>query len=198
MTDIESQYNNIIAKITALKNIDPANQDAIQAAIEEINRDIASLNSSIALAMAFQSYTEQSQMLAESTDNVDNVAYNILTNKLDAITTETDIIEQEKINASRQIQINTYYTNMYNAYISLMKINCIAFICIIILSILFKKNALPGVIYNILVILVILVDVYITGSRLIDFSNRSTYNWDEYQWSFDRSSAPVAPTTTTV
>ena len=41
----------------------------------------------------------------------------------------------------------------------------------------------------------IVIDIYITGKRLIDFSNRSNYNWDEYQWAFDKSNAPEPPIT---
>jgi hypothetical protein len=152
------------------------------------------INTSISIESAYDNVLT----LSSSNNEASQTAMDIIQDKITEINTETNLINQEKMNASRQIEINTYYTNMYNAYSNLMKINCIAFVFIIICSILLRKNVFSQTVYTLFIVLIIVVDIYITGSKLIDFSNRSNYNWDEYQWAFDKSAAPAPPTTTTV
>jgi hypothetical protein len=45
--------------------------------------------------------------------------------------------------------------------------------------------------------LIIVIGAIILGYQILDLSNRDNMNWDEYNWYFNRESAPSDSTTTT-
>jgi hypothetical protein len=106
-------------------------------------------------------------------------------------------LEAEKNNKMRSVEINTYYGKRYNAHAFLMKTVVFTCIPIIVLSVLYNKGLLPTNIYNFLTGIIIIIGSVIIGLELIDMSNRGSMNWDEYNWYFDKSKAPLPDETIT-
>jgi hypothetical protein len=121
-------------------------------------------------------------------------AIDILENQLNESKKKLNIIEEQKSNKQRLVEINTYFGKRYNAHSNLMKI--IVFICIpvIILTVLANKGILPLNIYRLLTVIILLIGLVLIGLQLIDISNRDDMNWDEYEWYFDKNNAPVSNT----
>jgi hypothetical protein len=121
-------------------------------------------------------------------------AIDVLENQLNESKIKLNIIEDQKSNKQRLVEINTYFGKRYNAHSNLMKI--IVFICIpvIILTVLANKGILPLNIYRLLSVIILVIGLVLIGLQLIDISNRDDMNWDEYDWYFDKTNAPVSNT----
>ena len=136
------------------------------------------------------SYYQQNVSASRSTLGQSIAAVDVLENELNQAKIRMNLIEDQKYNKLRLVEINTYFGKRYNAHSKLMK--TIVFICIpvIILAVLANKGILPSNIYKLLVVIILVVGAILIGLQLIDMSNRDDMNWDEYNWYFDKSKAP--------
>jgi len=117
-------------------------------------------------------------------------AIDILENELNQDKIKMNLIQEQKNNKLRLVEINTYYGKRYNAHTMLMKTIVIICLPIIILAILANRGILPPKLYAFLTGIVIIIGIVLIGLQLIDMSNRDNMNWDEYNWYFNKSSAP--------
>jgi hypothetical protein len=142
------------------------------------------------------SYYQQNVSSSRNTLGQEVSAIDIIENELNQAKKKLNLIQDEKSNKLRLVEINTYYGKRYNAHTQLMKTIVLTCIPIIILSILANKGILPPKLYRVLAAIVLIIGVVILGRQLIDMSNRSNMNWDEYEWYFDPSKAPTATSDT--
>jgi len=136
------------------------------------------------------SFYQQDVSASRTTLGQSVAAIDILENQLNEAKIRLNLIEDQKMNKLRLVQINTYFGDRYNAHSKLMK--TIVFICIpvIILAVLANKGILPPNIYRLLVVIILVAGAIIIGLQLVDMSNRDDMNWNEYNWYFDKSQAP--------
>lgn len=124
-------------------------------------------------------------------------AINILEDELNQAKRRMNLLEDEKFNKMRLVEINTYYGKRYSAHSTLMKTIIIMCIPLIILAVLANKGILPPKVYVFLSGIILIIGLVIIGLQLIDMSNRSNMNWDEYNWYFDQTNAPTEEISTT-
>jgi hypothetical protein len=117
-------------------------------------------------------------------------AIDVLENELNESKIRLNLIEDQKYNKLRLVEINTYYGKRYNAHTRLMK--TIVFMClpIIVLAVLANKGFLPPKLYAFLTGIILIIGIVLIGLQIIDISNRDNMNWDEYNWYFQRNKAP--------
>jgi hypothetical protein len=122
------------------------------------------------------------------------LAIDIIENELNEAKRRLNLLEEQKYNKLRLVEINTYYGKQYNAYKDVAK--NIVYVCILVLIvvILGKKEIIPGNIYVALNVLIISIGAIIIGRQIIKLSNKDNMNFDEYNWYFNKAEAP-APTT---
>ena len=118
-------------------------------------------------------------------------ALDVMENELNEAKRRLNLIEDQKLNKLRLVEINTYYGKRYSAHSKIMKTIVIICVPLIILAILGNTGILPSNIYMFLVGIVVIIGIVIIGYQLIDISNRDNMNWDEYNWYFDKSKAPT-------
>jgi hypothetical protein len=102
------------------------------------------------------------------------------------------ILEEEKNNKVRLVEINDYYGQKYAEHSDLMKIIVIMLVPILILAILFNKGLLPSKIYYILVSIIALIGAVFIWRSIFSIVLRDPMNYQEYNWYFDPSSAPTS------
>jgi hypothetical protein len=136
------------------------------------------------------SYYQKNAEASRTTLGQEVAAIDIIENELNEAKKRLNVIENQKNNKLRLVEINTYYGKRYNAHTSIMKTIVIFCIPVIILAFLANMGFLPPKLYMFLVGIVIIICCIIVGYKLIDLSNRDNMNWDEYNWYFDRSKAP--------
>lgn len=127
---------------------------------------------------------------SRGTLNQSKAAIDILENELNDAKIKMNMIETEKYNRLRLVEINTYYGKRFNAHSEIMKIIVFTCIPIILFSILYNKQILSSGIYTILIVITFIIGSTYLFLKIIDISNRDTMNWDEYNWYFNKNDAP--------
>ena len=136
------------------------------------------------------SYYQKNVSASRSTLGQEVAAINILENELNDAKIRMNLLEDQKYNKLRLVEINTYYGKRYNAHSRLMKTIVIMCIPIIILAFLANKGILPVNVYMILTTIILIIGIILIGMQLVDMSNRDNMNWDEYNWYFNKNDAP--------
>jgi hypothetical protein len=124
------------------------------------------------------------------------IAINIVESELNKAKKRLELLDAEKINKIRLVEINNYYGDKYTEHSQLMKIIIFTLIPVIILVILHNKNILPTRIYYILIVIISLIGGYFFWKKYTSIIMRDNMNYQEYDWYFDASTAPSGTSTT--
>lgn len=123
------------------------------------------------------------------------VAIGIVESELNNAKKRLEILEEEKNNKIRLVEINEYYGDKYEEHAQLMKIIIFTLIPIIILSIMYNKGILPNMIYRFLIIVISIIGAVYLWRRYASIITRDNMNYQEYDWYFNSTTATTAPTT---
>jgi hypothetical protein len=143
------------------------------------------------------SFYQKDVSASRTTLGQEMTALDIMENELNQAKINLNSINDQKRNKLRLVEINTYYGKQYNAHARLMKTIVAMCIPLIILAILANSGILPSKFYMLLAGAIIIIALILIGYQIIDMSNRSNMNWDEYNWKFNEDSAPTSATATT-
>jgi hypothetical protein len=138
------------------------------------------------------SFYQQNISASRNTSGEQIAAIDVIENELNESKRRMNLLQDQKYNKLRMVEINTYYGKRYNAHTKIMKTIVIFCVPIIILAILANNGILSTNIYSFLTGIIIIVAVVLLGYQLLDLSNRDNMNWDEYNWHFNQSTAPTA------
>jgi hypothetical protein len=123
------------------------------------------------------------------------VTIGIVESELNKTKKRLQLLEAEKNNKIRLVEINNYYGDKYAEHTQLMKIIIFTLVPIIILAILNKKLFLPNKFYYILLVIVSLIGSYFFWNRFSSIVMRDNMNYQEYDWPFNPSSSTDTSTT---
>lgn len=126
------------------------------------------------------------------------VAIGIVESELNKAKKRLEILEEERNNKIRLVEINEYYGDKYEEHAQLMKIIIFTLIPVILLSFLYNKGILPSMIYRFLIIVISIIGAIYLWRRYASIITRDNMNYQEYDWYFDPNaamsgSATVAP-----
>ena len=110
------------------------------------------------------------------------VAIDIVENELTRAKGRLEILEEEKNNKIRLVEINSYFGDKYAEHTQLMKIIIFTLIPVIILALLNNKGILPNTIYYILIAIVSIIGAYFFWIRMVSIWMRDNMNYQEYNW----------------
>lgn len=96
-----------------------------------------------------------------------------------------EILEEEKNNKIRLVEINSYFSDKYAEHAQLMKIVIYTLIPIIILAVLNNIGIIPNTFYYILLIIIFCIGAYYFGERIISIWMRDNMNYQTYDWNFN-------------
>lgn len=186
ISQLQEQEKALYANLEDV-NLSADDKEKIIKQINEITQIRMNLYSS--LRDLYSNYQENVSSSRESSDQ-SKAAIDIIENELNNAKIKMNMIENERYNKLRLVEINTYYGKRYNAHAKIMKIIVFTCIPIILLSILYNKQLIPTVLYTVLSTLIFIIGSIILWNQIVDISNRDTMNWDEYNWYFNKSDAP--------
>ena len=118
------------------------------------------------------------------------VAIGIVENELNRAKKRLDLLEYEKNNKIRLVEINDYYGDKYAEHSQLMKIIIFTLIPVIILAILNNKGILPNTFYYVLLIIITIIGAYFFWRKIASILMRDNMNYQEYNWNFNSNNAP--------
>jgi len=119
------------------------------------------------------------------------IAIEIVEKELNEAKKRLKLINEEKANKLRLVEINEYYTEKYNFQSKIMKTIIYACIPIIILSFL-TRFGLPKVIYVGLVVIILAIAGVILIRQFISSNMRNPMNYQQYNFHFDARNAPTS------
>jgi len=126
------------------------------------------------------------------------VAIDIIENELNQSKRQLDLLENERLNKIRLVEINDYYGEKYAEHSQFMKIIIFTLIPIIILAFLYNNGLLPETIYYVLLVIISAIGAFFMWRRFASIIMRDNMNYQAYDWFFDPKSAPSAsPSQTT-
>jgi hypothetical protein len=115
----------------------------------------------------------------------------IVENELNRAKQRLEVLEVEKNNKVRLVEINDYFGDKYAEHSQLMKIVIFTLVPIIILIFLKNKGILPNSIYTVLVVIIALIGIYFFARRFGSIISRDNMNYQEYDWYFNPATAPT-------
>lgn len=136
------------------------------------------------------SFYQQNASSSKNTLSQQMSAIDVIENELNEAKKRLNLIQDQKINKLRLVEINTYYGKQYSAHANIMKTIVIICIPLIILAMLHNRQMIPNTLYALLIAIVLIVGIFILGRKILDLFNHSNMNWDEYNWYFNQSEAP--------
>ena len=143
------------------------------------------------------SYYQEDVSSSRNTLNNQMVSVDVIENELNDSKRRLNLLETQKDNKIRLVEINTFYGKQYDAHKQIMQIVVIICIPVLILTVLASKGILPPKITALLTGIIIIIGLFIIGAKIIDLSNRDNMNFDEYDWYFNKDEAPTSSTETT-
>ena len=124
------------------------------------------------------------------------VAVAIVESELNQSKKRLELLESEKNNKIRLVEINEYYGDKYAEHSQLMKIIIFILVPIIILAILNNKGILPNNIYYVLLVVISVIGAVFFWKKFAYMLMRDNMNYQEYNWYFDPNLATSGAATT--
>jgi hypothetical protein len=169
---------------------DTLTDDQRQELIEQINNisdTRIQLYASLGDVNTFYSSNLQS---TSTTLNTQTKVIQMVESQLNDYKTRLQNIEDDKWNKLRLVQINYYYSQMYQDHRHFVIWILVAVTLIFIILMLCRYGFLNEFFQNFLIIVVSVFVIIRLGYMWLDMNRRSTQNYDEFDWSFDPSTAP--------
>ena len=188
LQEIEQELYSSLEKNATTNSLSQEEKNQIVNKINEISQMRINLYANLKNTYVFfqQSASSSRVALAEQM-----MAIDIVENELNQSKRRLQLLEDEKYNKLRLVEIDTYYGKKYNAHANIMKTVVVICIPLLILGILASNGILPQNIGNVLMALVIIIGVFLIVIQVIDLSNRDNMNYDEYAWRFNEDDAPT-------
>jgi hypothetical protein len=118
------------------------------------------------------------------------VAIGIVESELNKAKKRLEILEEERNNKIRLVEINEYYGDKYEEHAQLMKTIIFMLVPIILFTVLKNKGILPQGAYIFLVVVVSWIGAVYLWKRYASIITRDNMNYDEYNWGFNPALAP--------
>lgn len=117
-------------------------------------------------------------------------AVGIIEDQLKQARNRLKIMEAEKMNKVRLVEINDYFGSKYEEHALLMKIIILTLIPVIILILLLKKEIISSKIFYVLLVIVAIIGAIFMVPRFFSIIRRDNMEYQTYDWYFDPSAAP--------
>ena len=173
-------YNQLEAASAA--NEGTAKQDAI---VNKIN-ELSTMRMTMFQELDSMYKSMQGRVAQSRIDLVDQLTVTgVMEQEMNNAKKNLNMIQANKDNKMRMVEINTYYASKYRAQAGLMQLVIMVCIPLLILGIVAKKGWIPAGISKGLIGIVIVVGGYFIIRRAINISSRNNMNFDEFDWAWD-------------
>lgn len=161
---------------------DSAKQDAI---VKKIN-ELSTMRMTMFQELNGMYGSMQERVAQTRIDLVDQLTVTgVMEQELNNAKKNLNLVQANKNNKMRLVEINTYYASKYKAQAGLMRLVIMVCIPLLILAIVAKKGWIPQNISKALMGVVIVVGGFIIIRQAINLSSRNNMNYDEFDWAWD-------------
>jgi hypothetical protein len=190
LNDIQSlqkMEQDLFSSLETNTNLTPQQQQKI---IEKMNQ-ITNMRINLYKTLSsVNSFYDSALKSSAGTLKEQSAAIGIVESELNRSKKRLQLLEAEKNNKIRLVEINDYYGDKYAEHSQLMKIIIFTLVPVIILAFLYNKGILPSTVYNILLVIISFIGAYYIWHRYTSIIMRDNMNYQEYDFYFDPNSAP--------
>jgi hypothetical protein len=190
---IEKELYANLEKNNSNNVLTPDEKNQIINKINEISQMRINLYSTLKNGYSFYQKNVSS---ARNTLQEQSQAVNIVEQELNEAKKKLQLLEDEKNNKLRLVEINTYYGKTYNAQAAIMKIIVSVCIPVLILALLSNNQIIPRVWYGLISSILIIIGAILIGYIILSLINRSNTNFDEYDWKFNAADVNTSTSST--
>jgi hypothetical protein len=195
LNDIQSlqqMEQNLFTSLETNANLTPQQQEKIIEKMNQLTNMRINLYQTLSGVNNFYGTALQS---SAGTLKEQTAAIGIVESELNRSKKRLQLLEAEKNNKIRLVEINDYYGDKYAEHSQFMKIIIFTLVPIIILAFLNNKGILPNTIYNILLVIISFIGAYFMWGRYASIIMRDNMNYQAYDFYFDPNTAPTGATT---
>ena len=197
VTDIQSLQTMEQELFSSLENNPNLTNEQQQKIVEKMNQ-LSDMRINLYQTLSgVNNYYQNALSSSQGTLKEQTNAIYIVESELNQSKRRLDLLNQEKNNKIRLVEINNYYGDKYAEHGNLMKIIILTLVPIIILALLNNKGILPNSIYYALTIVIAAIGGYFFWMRFGSIITRDNMDYQTYDWYFDPASAPTAGATGT-
>jgi hypothetical protein len=192
VTDIQSLQTMEQELFSSLENNPNLTNEQQQKIVEKMNQ-LSDMRINLYQTLSgVNNYYQNALSSSQGTLKEQTNAIYIVESELNQSKRRLDLLNQEKNNKIRLVEINNYYGDKYAEHGNLMKIIILTLVPIIILALLNNKGILPDSIYYGLTVIIAFIGGYFFWLRFGSIITRDNMDYQTYDWYFDPASAPTA------
>jgi hypothetical protein len=135
-------------------------------------------------------YFQNALTSSQGTLQEQTAAISIIEEELNKSKQRLEMLQEDKNNKIRLVEINEYYGNKYAEHGVLMKIIIFTLVPVIILAVLNNKGILPAKIYYALLVIVSVIGAIFFWKTISSIIMRDAMNYQSYDWYFNPDWAP--------
>lgn len=188
---LQSMEKQLMNSLEGNTQLSPVEQQKIIAKVNQLSKMRLNLYQTL---QGVNAYYKSALTSSVGTLKEQTAAVSIIETELNRAKKRLELLEAEKNNKIRLIEINQYYGDKYAEHTQLMKIIVFILVPVILLSVVYNMGFLYSRIYYALLIIVGAVGGYFFWHRYISIIMRDNMNYQEYEWSFNAGTAPKAST----
>ena len=181
ITKLQTMESNLYKKLESAdaNNTSQDEQNAMIAKINELSKMRMSLFEEIdKMYKGLQGRVSQGRIDLTNQLTVSGV----MEQELNKAKRDLNLLQANKANKMRLVEINTYYSNKYQAQTELMKLIILVCIPLLVLAILAKKQILPPRVSTFLIWAVLIIGGILIIKKFIDINSRNNMSFQEYDW----------------
>jgi hypothetical protein len=184
INNLQTMESDLYTQLEAasVNDTDSANQDAI---VKKIN-ELSTMRMTMFQELDGMYRSMQGRVAQSRIDLVDQLTVTgVMEKELNNAKKNLNLVQANKNNKMRLVEINTYYASKYKAQADLMKMVIMICIPLLILAIVAKKGLIPQNISKALIGVVIVVGGFMIIKQAINLSSRNNMNFDEFNWAWN-------------
>ena len=135
-------------------------------------------------------YFQNALTSSQGTLKEQTAAISIIETELNKSKQRLEMLQEEKNNKIRLVELNDYYGSKYAEHGRLMKIIIFTLVPVIILAVLNNKEVIPQNVYYVLLVIVSVIGAAFFWKTMSSILMRDAMNYNEYNWFFDPDAAP--------
>lgn len=109
-------------------------------------------------------------------------ALEVVERELNRAKKRVDLINEERINRLRLVEINRYYGDKYKHHTLILKYITFLFAVLLVLIMVNNTGMLPPMVFKILLVIILAIGVYIIIKELYDAYARDNMVYEQYNW----------------
>lgn len=192
LQDLEKELYAKMEALSASKKLTQKTKDDIIAQINNLTQLRMNLYANL------KNNYDQHQIASITNRNTydeQSAAVSVVEKELNAAKAKLQLMEDDKTNKMRYIDLNIYYGKQYQNHAEIMKIIIYMCVPIIILSVVAQKGLLPVTAVSVIVAIIVAIGIVFLIMRVGSAMNRDNMDYDRINWYFDPSTAKEDETT---